>query len=187
MDIKPDNWLLTRRRESDLKRAGDIEHARGMEHSLSLIDFGRAIDLSVFSQNGSGTVFKGKCCASSFSCPAMTEVSDGLTTPKFSLQCIHLSHLFYSQYFCFWENHRHKLTVALIACRNQGRAWKYDADLFALGSCVYFMLHGMYLEVSCVQDADSAFTRSGRRWRPVKSCKRCDFVSIGSVTTGALL
>lgn len=76
MDIKPDNWLLTGRLGSELKRAGSIEQSRDMEHSLSLIDFGRAIDLSIFPQNGSGTTFMGQCCAPSFSCPAMTEVSD---------------------------------------------------------------------------------------------------------------
>eukprot|EP00903_Cladosiphon_okamuranus_P007665 g7433.t1 len=122
MDIKPDNWLLTHRPGNEAKCAGDIARARIMEHSLSLIDFGRAIDLSVIPQQGLGTAFKGLCCASSFACPAMIE----------------------------------------------GREWKHDADLFALGSCVYFMLHGVYLEVSCEQDASSTFSR----WRPVNRCKR---------------
>lgn len=76
MDIKPDNWLLTGRLGGEMKPAGSIEQARNMEHSLSLIDFGRAIDLSIFAQNGSGTAFMGQCCAPSFSCPAMTEVGD---------------------------------------------------------------------------------------------------------------
>lgn len=71
MDIKPDNWLLTRRPGSE---AEGIARARAMEHSVSLIDFGRAIDLSVLPQKGFGTAFKGQCCASSFACPAMTEV-----------------------------------------------------------------------------------------------------------------
>lgn len=74
MDIKPDNWLLTRRRGSEAKCAEGIARARPGEHSLSLIDFGRAIDLSVFPRQGSGMAFTGHCCASSFACPAMIEV-----------------------------------------------------------------------------------------------------------------
>ncbi|CAM9777395.1 unnamed protein product [Hapterophycus canaliculatus] len=119
MDIKPDNWLLTSGAESDVNLAGN-------GHSLCLIDFGKAIDVSIFPQSGSGMAFMGQCCASSFSCPAMTE----------------------------------------------GSPWKHDADLYALGSCIYFMLHGVYLEVSCDQDVDSIFRRPGRRWRPLKKCKR---------------
>lgn len=74
MDIKPDNWLLTRRPGSEAKCAEGIARARTMDHSLSLIDFGRAIDLSVIPQQGLGTAFTGLCCASSFACPAMMEV-----------------------------------------------------------------------------------------------------------------
>lgn len=81
MDIKPDNWLLTRRPGSERKCAEGIARARTMEHSLSLIDFGRAIDLSVFPQQGSGTAFKGHCCASSFACPAMLEVRSHFAIP----------------------------------------------------------------------------------------------------------
>lgn len=74
MDIKPDNWLLTSRSGSEVKCAEDIARARIMEHSISLIDFGRAIDLSIFPQKGSGMAFKGHCGTSSFACPAMIEV-----------------------------------------------------------------------------------------------------------------
>ncbi|CAN0139013.1 unnamed protein product [Scytosiphon promiscuus] len=116
MDIKPDNWLLTGGAESEWNCGND-------GHSLSLIDFGKAIDLSVFPQNGSGMAFVGQCCAPSFSCPAMTE----------------------------------------------GSPWKYDADLYALGSCIYFMLHGVYLEVFREQDPNSSL---GSRWRPLRKCKR---------------
>ncbi|CAM9995135.1 unnamed protein product [Ectocarpus sp. 6 AP-2014] len=125
MDIKPDNWLLVRRPRSEVDRTEEMEHAGGIDHSVSLIDFGRAIDLSVFPQNGSDMAFMGQCCAPSFSCPAMRE----------------------------------------------GLAWKHDADLYALGSCMYFMLHGVYLEVSREREDDSTLNRSGR-WRPVKNCKR---------------
>ena len=71
MDIKPDNWLLIRRPGSEEKGA----EARDFGHALSLIDFGRAIDLSVFPRNASSVAFTGQCCASSFACPAMTEAS----------------------------------------------------------------------------------------------------------------
>ncbi|CAN0441730.1 unnamed protein product [Ectocarpus sp. 12 AP-2014] len=125
MDIKPDNWLLVRRPRSEVDRTKEMEHAGGQDHSMSLIDFGRAIDLSVFPQNGSDMAFTGQCCAPSFSCPAMRE----------------------------------------------GLAWKHDADLYALGSCMYFMLHGVYLEVSREREDDSILNRSGR-WRPVQNCKR---------------
>lgn len=53
------------------KTVGDV---RRSSHSLSLIDFGRAIDLSVFHDNGSALSFTGKCCPSNFACPAMLEV-----------------------------------------------------------------------------------------------------------------
>lgn len=78
MDIKPDNWLLTRRPGREGGCAEDAARALTKEHSLSLIDFGRAIDLSVLPKNGSGTAFKGQSCASSFACPAMTEVRSHL-------------------------------------------------------------------------------------------------------------
>lgn len=74
MDIKPDNWLLVRRPRSEVDRTEEMEHAGGIDHSMSLIDFGRAIDLSVFPQDGSDKAFMGQCCAPSFSCPAMREV-----------------------------------------------------------------------------------------------------------------
>ncbi|CAM9670441.1 unnamed protein product [Laminaria digitata] len=122
MDIKPDNWLLTSRPADGTNRADGGKRPGSIEHSLSLIDFGRSIDLSIFPDNGSGVTFSGSCCASNFSCPAMTE----------------------------------------------GRTWKHDADLFALGSSIYYMLHGAYLELHCEGEADSAPVRRGRRWRPVK-------------------
>lgn len=75
MDIKPDNWLLVRRPRSEVDRTEEMEYAAGIDHSMSLIDFGRAIDLSVFPQNGSDKAFMGQCCTPSFSCPAMREVS----------------------------------------------------------------------------------------------------------------
>lgn len=78
LDIKPDNWLLTTSKRGECgmhmnhpKTGGD---GRRSSHSLSLIDFGRAIDLSVFPDNGSAVSFTGKCCPSNFSCPAMFEV-----------------------------------------------------------------------------------------------------------------
>lgn len=74
MDIKPDNWLLTSRPAATTSQAEEGDQSGNIAHSLSLIDFGRAIDLSIFPQNGSGMAFSGKCCASNFSCPAMTEV-----------------------------------------------------------------------------------------------------------------
>lgn len=77
MDIKPDNWLLTRRPGSE------TDCAESFSQSLSLIDFGRAIDLSVFPQQGSRTAFKGQCCASSFACPAMAEVRSPLVVGGF--------------------------------------------------------------------------------------------------------
>lgn len=74
MDIKPDNWLLTSRPADETNHAEGGDQSGKLAHSLSLIDFGRAIDLSIFPHNGSGMAFSGKCCASNFSCPAMTEV-----------------------------------------------------------------------------------------------------------------
>lgn len=76
MDIKPDNWLLTARPTGEGDYKEEDKHPRSTAHSLSLIDFGRAIDLSVFPRNGAGVAFTGKCCASSFCCPAMIEVCD---------------------------------------------------------------------------------------------------------------
>lgn len=68
MDIKPDNWLLIHHPQS-------MEGPQGVARSLSLIDFGRAIDLSVLPYNGSGVVFTGKqACAPGFSCPSTSEV-----------------------------------------------------------------------------------------------------------------
>lgn len=78
MDIKPDNWLLVRRSGSEAKGA----EARGSGHTLSLIDFGRAIDLSILPQNGSSTAFTGQCYTSSFMCPAMAEASSGKHIPS---------------------------------------------------------------------------------------------------------
>lgn len=75
MDIKPDNWLLTHRPADELSHTEEERQPRSIAHSISLIDFGRAIDLSMFPHNGSGMAFMGKCCPSRFSCPAMTEVS----------------------------------------------------------------------------------------------------------------
>ena len=74
MDIKPDNWLLTSRPADETSQAEEGDQSENIAHSLSLIDFGRAIDLSIFPQNGSGVAFSGQCCPSNFSCPAMTEV-----------------------------------------------------------------------------------------------------------------
>lgn len=75
MDIKPDNWLLSA--PSGATPANSEDQAlRRKVHSLSLIDFGGAIDLSVFPQNGSRIEFRDHCCAPSFSCPAMMEVRD---------------------------------------------------------------------------------------------------------------
>lgn len=73
MDIKPDNWLLIS--PSGATQANTEDQAlRSKAHSLSLIDFGGAIDLSIFPRNGSRIEFSGRCCASSFACPAIMEV-----------------------------------------------------------------------------------------------------------------
>lgn len=76
MDIKPDNWLLTTRPAGEGDHTKEDKYPWSPAHSLSLIDFGRAIDLSIFPRNGSGVAFTGKCCAPSFCCPTMIEVCD---------------------------------------------------------------------------------------------------------------
>lgn len=75
MDVKPDNWLLITRMGS-AKSDSDGVALGEKTHSMSLIDFGRAIDLSILDRNGSEVVFTGCCCASSFKSPAVIEVSD---------------------------------------------------------------------------------------------------------------
>ncbi len=159
MDIKPDNWLLIHRSGSE------GAEVRGIGHTLSLIDFGRAIDLAIFPRNGSSTAFTGQCCTSSFMCPAMTEASFVDVSPQL--------HLLISHGLRDVPNALAAEVRPLpFARRTQGRAWKHDADLFALGSCVYFMLHGVYLEVFCEQNASPILSASERRWRPARSCKR---------------
>ncbi|CAM9280824.1 unnamed protein product [Sphacelaria rigidula] len=127
MDMKPDNWLLTPPfGTAQVVRKGQALQRRA--HSLSLIDFGGAIDLSVYPENGSRIEFRGSYCARNFSCAAM----------------------------------------------RKGLAWKHDADLFALGSCIYFMLHGTYLEVRLDPQRQQAPVsgESGQRWRPAQHCRR---------------
>lgn len=60
---------------------------------------------------------------------------------------------------------------------SQGLPWKFDADLFALGSCIYFTLHGTYLKL-CRDErglrtpTGDSFVSASSRWRPTKKCKR---------------
>lgn len=79
MDIKPDNWLLTTRYGAGRHACAGVT-PRDNGYSISLIDFGRAIDLSVFPEGASRVVFRGSCCASNFTSPAMMEV--GPTQPN---------------------------------------------------------------------------------------------------------
>ncbi|CAM9151163.1 unnamed protein product [Discosporangium mesarthrocarpum] len=130
MDIKPDNWLLTERQPSRSSSKGNEQSLPDcINHTLSLIDFGRAIDLGVFPKNGKGTAFTGNCCPPSFARPSMI----------------------------------------------QGLPWKHDADLFALGSCIHFMLHGTYMEALFIHEGLEGATTPTEpegRWRPAKPCRR---------------
>jgi len=67
-DMKTDNWLLTRKKNHTQK--GKQKTAFGIQHTISLIDFGRAIDLKMYKES---VQFEGCCTAKSFECIEMRE------------------------------------------------------------------------------------------------------------------
>nr|XP_028580763.1 mitotic checkpoint serine/threonine-protein kinase BUB1 isoform X2 [Podarcis muralis] len=62
-DIKPDNFIFSARFLDD-----DTCDVDSVSHGLTIIDFGRSIDMSLFP---AGTVFTGKCKTSGFQCIEM--------------------------------------------------------------------------------------------------------------------
>ena len=114
MDIKPDNWLLTSRPVVGTNHAEGGGQPGSIAHSLSLIDFGRAIDLSIFPHNGSGVAFSGSCCASNFSCPAMTEVRVWPTS--YVVLCLRI-HQLPRLGFCSWNPRKQVLAPLTLKTR----------------------------------------------------------------------